>query len=60
MKLRRLIFIICGAVVYLCGFLLGYHEGDKHALDTMRIIGCQNPDAESFQMHEIPENGEHL
>jgi hypothetical protein len=42
-------------------FLWGFHEGDKHALDTMRLIGCQNSDVESFQMQEIPpEKGDPL
>lgn len=54
MKLGVLFFIFGLSVLCVsCGFLLGYHEGDKHALDAMRLIGCQNPDVESFEMREI-------
>jgi hypothetical protein len=52
----RLLFfgVVIACVSATGGFLWGYHKGDEHALDTMRLIGCQNPDVESFQMHEIP------
>ena len=56
MKFRLLQIVIAACVVITWGliFLLGYHEGDKHALDTMRLIGCQNSDVESFGMRELP------
>jgi hypothetical protein len=61
MKLRLLFFIGIFALGLSVGRIWGYYEGDKHALDTMRLIGCQNPDTESFQMRELPpERGDPL
>jgi len=54
MKHWLLIFIGIAAMWTFIGYIWGYHEGDKHALDTMRLIGCQNSDVESFGMRELP------
>jgi hypothetical protein len=52
MILRILFLVVVIGLSADAGFLYGVHYGDKHTLDTMRHIGCQDSDVESLETHE--------